>query len=71
MPKINRAISKKNTPSISDEKRDKMHQEISAVYQRYYEEEGLEAKMVSVDLKIPFGDIVLVSGLWLLARKEN
>ena len=71
MPRINRAIRNENPPSISEEKREEMYKEIDEICHRYYEIEGLEPEMASVNLKIPFGDLVLVTGLWLLARKED
>ena len=70
MPRINRAISNKNASQISDKKREELSREINSIYQRYYKE-GLEPEMVTIDLKIPLGDMILVTGVWLLARIEK
>ena len=70
-PRINTAIAKKKAALVADEKREMMDREISEVYERYYEEEGVLPEPITVNLPLPLGPIILVSGLWLLARKEN
>ena len=60
MPKIKRSISKQETTSISDKKRKEMDQEINEIYHRYYEVEGLEPKMASIKIRIPFGESSLL-----------
>ena len=72
MPKINRMLAKQNSVQISAEAQEKLSQEINEVYQRYYEEtEGASAQPMTLNLKFPLGPIILVSGLWILARKEQ
>ena len=74
MPIINRRIAANRAPKISEETQERLFQEVDEVYRRIYEEEGI-TPMTSMAatrrVNFPLGPIILVAGLWLVAKNEK
>jgi hypothetical protein len=70
-PGINRAIREyshaQKTPGLSPEAQRQYLQELNALNEKYYP----TGRAVESSIKFPFGPIVLVSGLWIIARRES
>ena len=71
-PRINRAIHARKPPDISEQTQQKIDASVQeAVHKVLVEEghpEGVPAKRT---MHFPFGPILLVIGLWLVARRET
>jgi len=71
MPHINRALAERRAPDISTETREKMNKAINEAVERVLEEEGHPPIAHQIKLRFPIGPILLVLGLWLVARRED
>lgn len=70
MPRINRAIRARRAPDLSRETQKKIDVAVQQAIDRVLEEEGHPAIHATGRISFPFGPLVLVTGLWLLARRE-
>jgi hypothetical protein len=71
MPSINRAIDAHRTPNISEETRKKLDGAIRQATDQVLKQEGQPFVPVKQTVKFPFGPIILVTGLWFIARRES
>ncbi len=71
MPSINRTIRAHRTPDISQETQEKIDAAIQQAIDRVLKEEGQPVAPAKKSIHFPFGPIVLVVGLWLVARRES
>jgi hypothetical protein len=71
MPKINRVIAERRSPDISSQTQERMNQAMHEAMQRVLEEEGHPPIVAERRIDFPLGPILLVLGLWLIARKEK
>ena len=69
VPKINQAIAEKHPPAIPQKTQERIDQEIAEVYVRNFEEEGTFPAAATRNINFPLGHILLVTGLWLVAKK--
>jgi hypothetical protein len=75
IPAINRAIDAHREPGISEHTQKKLNAAIQQAVERVLEEEGREAvpyhrTVHHRTVHFPLDGIVLVAGLWLIARRE-
>jgi hypothetical protein len=70
MPSINRAIRARRAPDISEQTQKKIDAAVQQSIDRVLEEEGHPIMAAKKTIHFPFGPIVLVVGLWLVARHE-
>jgi hypothetical protein len=70
MPSINRAIQAHRTPSVSAETEKKIDEAVRQATDQVLKKEGYPLVLASKTVKFPFGPIILVVGLWLIARRE-
>jgi hypothetical protein len=70
MPSINRAIQAHRSPSISQQTEEKIAAATQEAIHKVLAEEGLSYRPVTRYDSITLGPIVLVAGVWLLARKD-
>ena len=71
MPKINRMIAENRKPTLSEQTQERINQEIGAVYQRIFEEEGVPPMTATRNINFPLGPTLLVAGLWMISRQEK
>ncbi len=71
MPRINRIIAKKREENSSQETEIRLDEKIRKVQQEFWEDENNQPSIYVRNLNFPFGSILLVSGLWLIARNEK
>jgi hypothetical protein len=70
MPSINRAIRAHRAPDISEQTEKKINAAVQQAIDRVLAEEGRPRIAAKQTIHFPFGPIVLVAGLWLVARHE-
>ena len=71
-PKINRSIAERRSPNLSEQTQERMHKAILETMERVQKEEGqIPIRAATRKVKIPLGPILLVVGLWLIARREQ
>jgi hypothetical protein len=71
MPSINRAIQARSAPDISEQTQQKINAAVQQAIDRVLQEEGQSyAPPQKRTVRFPFGPIVLVVGLWLIARRD-
>lgn len=71
MPTIRRAIQARNEPSLSEQTTQKIDAAVRQAIDRVLEEEGQSyAPPQKQTVRFPFGPLVLVVGLWLIARRD-
>ena len=70
VPKINQAIAEKQPPAIPQNIQERIDQEIEEVYERIFEEEGILPMAETRTISFPIETILLVAGLWLVAKHE-
>lgn len=71
MPAINREITSRRHRDIDKELQAEIALEMNAALDRILEKHGRDnAGPANIAIYIPFGPIILVCGLWLIARKE-
>lgn len=71
MPSINRMIAQRRAPDVSEETKQKMNQAIQEAMERVREEAGNPPIAADLTINFPLGPILLVTGLWLIARREK
>ena len=71
MPSINRAIRARRAPDISEQTQKKIDAAVQQAIDQGREEKGQPIMASKKNLHFPFGPIVLVAGLWLVARHET
>jgi len=71
MPTINRIIAERRAPDISMQTQEKMNQAMHEAMQRVLEEEGHPPIVAERRVDFPLGPILLVLGLWLIAKREQ
>jgi len=72
MPPINRAISAQRKPDVSEETEKKLRVALRETTDRILTEAGQPAMAVQQqNINFPLGPILLVIGLWLVAKKEK
>jgi hypothetical protein len=71
MPSINRMINTHRTPSRSEQVNAKIDQAVQDAVERVIEEEGCPPSAEPINLCLPFGPLILVLGVWLIAKKEK
>ena len=71
MPSINRMIAQGRTPVISEVTAQKMGQAEQEAADRVLEEAGSPPICAVRNVNFPLGPILLVTGLWLIARREK
>jgi len=69
-PQINRAIHALQSPKVSQQTRQKIDEAIMQTVDRVLEEEGYPLVADTEQVNFPFGPILLVTGLWLIAKRE-
>jgi hypothetical protein len=73
VPKLNRMIEsrwdKQRQSEISPQAHEQFMKEYSSLLQKYYPSD--HSAPATINLKFPFGPIVLVLGLWMLAKSER
>jgi hypothetical protein len=70
MPSINQVIQERRTPVVSEHTRQKIDSAVKEAVDRVLEEEGHTTTVAERNIRFPFGPIVLVAGLWLVARRD-
>ena len=70
MPAVKDAFSKRSGPGIPREARAKMDAAIQQAINRVLEEAGHPVMAARMGVSIPVGPILLVGGLWIVARRE-
>jgi hypothetical protein len=70
MPSINRAIRERGQPDVSEQTEKKIEEEVQHTIDRVMTEGGHPIMAARRTANVPFGPIVLVAGLWLIARRE-
>ena len=72
MPRINAELRARRTPTQSDETQRKIDAAMSEAMERVMREEGesFQPPPMERSIRFPFGPLVLVLGVWLLARRE-
>jgi hypothetical protein len=72
MPSINRAIRAHRPPDISEQTQQKIDTAVQEAIHKVLVEEGHpEGIPQKRTVRFPFGPILLVAGLWLVARSET
>ena len=71
MPSINRMITQRKAPNVSEETKQKMNQAMHEAMERVLAEAGNPPIAADRRINFPLGPIILVAGLWLIARKER
>lgn len=71
MPSIDRMLAQRSEPDISEETMQKMHEAMYEARERVLEEAGYPPIAADMNVNFPLGPILLVAGLWLIARKER
>lgn len=70
-PFVNRAIASYRTPDMSMETEKRLNDAVQETSQRILAEAGVNSIAYSYSVDFPLGSILLVTGLWLVARKER
>lgn len=70
MPSIKRALRERRQPDISEQTQEKINVAVRHAIDRVLEEEGHPVMTATRTVHFPFGPIVLVVGLWLVARRD-
>jgi hypothetical protein len=70
MPSINRAIRAHRPPDVSAQTQQKIDAAVKQAVDQVLAQEGHPVVVAKKNIWYPFGPIVLVAGLWLVARRE-
>jgi hypothetical protein len=70
MPSINRTIRAHRPPEISEQTQQKIDAAVREAIHKVLVEEGLSYPPITRNISFPLGQIFLVAGLWLLAKRE-
>lgn len=71
MPPINRAIRARRTPDISEQTQKKIDEAVRQAVDRVMQEEGHPRVVGKERVNFPFGPLLLVAGVWMLAKREK
>ena len=71
MPGINRMLAQRRTPDLSEQTKQKMNQAMHEAMERVLDEAGHLPIAADMNVNFPLGPILLVTGLWLIARRER
>ena len=71
MPSLNRMIAGRRAPDVSEQTRQKMNQAVREATERVLAEAGNPPIAAQWRIDFPLGPILLVTGLWLVARREK
>jgi hypothetical protein len=71
MPSVNRTISAHRKPDVSMETEMKLRAAIRETNDKVLAESGHPVMAARQNIYFPFGPILLVAGLWLIAKKEK
>ena len=71
MPPINHAISAQRKPDVSEETEKKLRAALHETTDRILAESGQPAMAAQQNIDFPLGPILLVIGLWLVAKEEK
>jgi hypothetical protein len=70
MPSIDRAIQAHRNPDVSEQAQRQIDEAVNQDTGRIPAQQGHPVIVAKHTVKIPFGPVILVVGLWLLARRE-
>jgi len=70
LPRIKAEMRARQTPTQSEETQRKINAAVSEAIDRVMREEGAQPGAGERSIRFPFGALVLVLGVWLLARRE-
>jgi len=70
LPRIKAELNARRTPTLSEQTERKIDAAVSEAIDRVMREEGVPFRTVAFNHRINFGPLVLVLGVWLLARRE-
>ncbi len=70
-PHIMRAINAHRGPDLSAQTEEKIAEATQEAIHKVLAEEGLSYRPVRLNINFPLGQILIVTGLWLLARRET
>ena len=70
LPRIKAELRARQTPTQSEETQRKVSAAVSEAVDRVMREEGAQPGAAERHIRFPFGPLVLVLGVWLLARRE-
>jgi hypothetical protein len=71
MPKINRIMAERRGPDISEDTERRMNETVQETLRKFWEDERNQPLVAKRNINFPLGPILLVLGLWLVARKEQ
>ena len=70
LPRIKAELRARQTPKQSEEAQRKIDAAVSEAIDRVMREQGSQPVAVERSIRFPFGPLLLVLGVWLLARRE-
>lgn len=70
LPRIKAELHARRTPIQSEETQWKINAAVSEAIERVMREESAQPGAVERDIRFPLGPLLLVLGVWLLARRE-
>ena len=70
LPRIKAELRARQTPTHSEATQRKIEAAVSEAIDRVMREEGTQPGAAERSIRFPFGPLVLVLGVWLLARRE-
>lgn len=71
MAPISRMIRNHRGPTVSEQTREKISEAVKEATDRVLVEQGYPKIVQKENIRIPFGSILLVLGVWLLAKNET
>ncbi|HMO52023.1 MAG TPA: hypothetical protein PKE26_17135 [Kiritimatiellia bacterium] len=72
MPHINRVLAERRAPDINEIVRQEINAEVDKAIERVLQKHGLDhTGPGTVTVYFPFGPLILVAGLWLIAKREK
>ena len=71
LPRIKAELRARRTPTQSQETQRKINAAVSEAIDRVMREDGAPPGAAERDIRFPLGPLVLVLGVWLLARRET
>lgn len=70
LPRIKAELHARRTPTQSEETQRKINAAVSEAIERGLSEEGAQSGAVERSIRFPLGPLLLVLGVWLLARRD-
>lgn len=71
LPRIKAAMDARRTPTLSEATQQKINAAVREAIDRVVREEGAQPGVAERNIRFPLGPLVLVLGVWLLARRET